>query len=76
MASLDGGEHSIPALAARMGVSYACMERRVGRMRKRGLVVSRRVGTGEPGFDPVLVRVSELGEFVFGRALDEMAVAS
>lgn len=74
--TLDGGEHSLPALANRMGVSYGCMERRIGRMRKRGLVVSRREPSSERGFDPVLVRVSELGEFLFARAYDAMLAAS
>ena len=74
--TLDGGEHSIATLAQRMGVTLKCMEKRIDRMRKRGLLDAREIpqSGGRPRY--VLVRISDVGAASFQYAYDAMAVSA
>ncbi len=74
--TLDGGEHTLAALAVRMRVSVDCIEKRVDRMRKRGLMDARTIEASGDIRQHIVVCVTDAGERLFLETYEGMAVAS
>lgn len=74
--TMDGGEHSLACLGLRMGVTLACIEKRIDRMRRRGLIDAREIPQRGGRKRYILARVSEHGERAFQMDYAMMAVAS